>query len=77
MNNEQRKQLAANVETLNNVQIEIQDIRDEQEESLNNLPEGFQNGDRGGALQNAMDELDVANDMIENALEAIANAVNV
>jgi hypothetical protein len=44
---------------------ELEALRDEMQDAYDNLPEGFQNGSQGEALQGAIDELDnvVGNDI--------------
>jgi len=45
---------------------ELETIKDEEEEAYNNLPESMQNGDKGEAMQAAIDSLD-------NAIQALSD----
>jgi len=49
---------------------EIESLRDELQEWYDNLPENFQNGDKGEQLQSAIDELETLHD----SLDEVANA---
>jgi uncharacterized protein with WD repeat len=44
---------------------EVGELRDELQEWYDNLPEQFQDGEKGGQLQNAIDELDSLVDELE------------
>lgn len=71
MNNERRKKIVGIIDRLNKVKEEINDLRsevsslqDEEQDAYDNLPESMQDGDRGTAIQDAINEL-------ESAYEAI------
>jgi hypothetical protein len=62
----------------------IEGIRDEEQEYFDNMPEGFQNGDRGSTAQEAIDNLEAAasdldeiywNDDDEPDAEVVASAL--
>lgn len=67
MNAERRKRIDAVIESINkikdqlvDIRCEISDIKDGEEEAMNNLPESMQDGDRGQAMQDAIDAIDEA-----------------
>ena len=43
----------------------IEGIRDEEQEYFDNMPEGFQNGDKGSTAQEAIDNLEAAIDDLD------------
>jgi hypothetical protein len=49
---------------------EIESLKDELQEWYDNLPENFQNGEKGEQLQSAIDELETLHD----SLDEVANA---
>ena len=49
---------------------ELEEIRDEEQEAFDNMPEGFQNGERGELAQEAINNLETAIGYLE-ALDAI------
>lgn len=48
MNNTRRKHLRDLIEKTEGIKSEIEEIRTEEEEYYNNMPEAFQDGDKGG-----------------------------
>ena len=67
MNNERRKKIVGIIDRLNKVKEEINDLRsevsdlqDEEQDAYDNLPESMQDGDRGTAIQDAINELESA-----------------
>ena len=72
MNKQRRKELAdilAKLEELENLRTEIKErleaVRDEEQESLDNLPEAFRTGERGEQMQEYIDALDETIDNLD------------
>ena len=55
MNKDRRNRLTKAIEQLANARTEIEAVKDEEEEALENLPESFQEGEQGEAMQQAID----------------------
>lgn len=74
MNNTRRKQLRELAEKAEGLKQEIEELRTEEEEYYNNMPEAFQDGEKGDRAQTVIEYLDeamtVADDMIENLTSA-------
>ena len=49
----------------------LQEVRDEEEEAYDNLPESLQDGERGDMMQEAIDNLDDAIGSIEEAADTL------
>ena len=49
----------------------LQEVRDEEEESYDNLPEGLQCGEKGDMMQDAIGYLEDAIDIIEDAADTL------
>lgn len=49
-------------ETFADIATEIEEIKDEEQEKYDNMPEGLQQGDRGQAIETAISALDSAYD---------------
>lgn len=62
MNQARRKQLAEALAI-------VETIRDEEQDSFQNLPESFQDGERGDLMQETIDDLDEAATQIQNSIE--------
>ena len=67
MNKDRRKQIASAIDEIRDLETRIaavrenvEHIRDEEQEAFDNIPESLQEGDRGQAMQSAIDYLDCA-----------------
>lgn len=72
MNKERRKAIAAAVELIEAARAAVAEaidaveaIRDEEQEYYDNMPESFQDGDKGSRAQEAIDYLDNAHSDLE------------
>ena len=72
MNKQRRKQLEKAFDLVNQAQDILQDVKEEEEEALENLPDSIRNSDRGiemegfaEMLEDAFNALDDANSIIE------------
>ena len=74
MNNTRRNHLRDLIEKMEGIKSEIEEIRTEEEEYYNNMPEAFQDGDKGDRAQTVIEYLDeamtAAGDVIENLTSA-------
>ena len=74
MNNTRGKHLRDLIEKMEGIKSEIEEIRTEEEEYYNNMPEAFQDGDKGDRAQTVIEYLDeamtAAGDVIENLTSA-------
>lgn len=74
MNNTRRKSLRELIERTEGIKLEIEELRTEEEEYYNNMPESFQDGEKGDRAQTVIEYLDeamtAAGDMIENLTSA-------
>ena len=71
MNNIRRKRIGECIGTLYLVKDEIDDILCEEEDSYENMPENFQESERGSASSDAIDSLMEVVDGLNNAIEAL------
>lgn len=60
MNKERRDRLSKVLSTIEEAKAEIEAIRDEEQETFDNMPESFQNGERGEKAQAAADAMESA-----------------
>lgn len=49
---------------------------DKEQEALDNMPESLQEGERGEAMQDAIDNLSSAMDSVEEAVDSLEEASN-
>jgi hypothetical protein len=74
MNKERRNRINKVIEQLETLKDEISDISMEESEAYDNLPEGIQDSDRGEAMQEAIDNLDMASDTFDDIIEYLNEA---
>lgn len=58
MNNARRKVLNTIISTLEQVASDIETVKDEEQEAFDNMPDGAQQGDKGQAMESAIQELE-------------------
>ena len=74
MNRQRRKVIAAICAKLQALEIEISEVAEEEQEAFDNLPEPFQESERGEKMYEAIEELEtVCNEIeeIRNRLEEL------
>ena len=71
MNNKRRKEIAATIRQIEGV---VSNILAEEEEAFDNMPESFQDSERGDISQEAQDNLSSAVDALEEAISYLEDA---
>lgn len=71
MNKQRRKALEKIAEGVRDLIGQLEALRDEEQESFDNLPESFQNGERGEAMQTGIDSIESALGDLESAESSI------
>lgn len=74
MNDARRKELKAIREKLSDIFAELESIRDDEEEAFDNMPESFQNSERGEKAQEAIYHLNGAVSGVEAILDDIESS---
>lgn len=67
MNRERRKRLAEAFTLIEQVKGILDKVREDEREAYENLPESFQNGDRGEEMQGYLEMLDEAYNYLDDA----------
>ena len=75
MNNNRRARIQALIDKLEGIKEDIDFIKDEEQESYDNMPENFQAGERGDKAQEAIDNLDYAYSQIDEVREYLEEAL--
>lgn len=60
MNNSRRAELRAVIAVIESAIEKVESVKDDEQMSYDNLPEGIQDSDRGETMQEAIDNLDEA-----------------
>lgn len=76
MNKVRRQDLAEIFDTLDEAISQLGDVRDEEQEALDNLPESFQESPRGEAMQEAIDAMDAVESAIEDVKAMIQDIID-
>lgn len=74
MNDARRKRLAAASQLISDAKAILEEVRDEEQEAFDAMPESFQNGEKGEKSQEAIDSLDEAASSCEQIDDNIATA---
>ncbi len=74
MNKARRMRLIAVQSKLSDLKAEIEQIRDEEQEAYDNLPEGLQDSERGVSMEAAIEELDDAASDLEGVIDTLESA---
>lgn len=64
------------MEQIDQLMDDLEEVQNEEQESLDNLPEQFQEGERGEIMQNAIDNLDSAWSSLEEAKDTLEEIIN-
>lgn len=67
MNKQRRKRLEDAFAMIDEEKDILQEVKDEEQEAYDNLPESFQNGERGDEMQGYIDMLDEASGYLDDA----------
>lgn len=70
MNKIRRKRIENTIEKLEKIMAEFEDIRDDEQDCFDNLPESLQYSERGETMEEAIDVLDNVLDNINDAIDA-------
>lgn len=74
MNKARRTRINEIIEKLNALKEDVEAIMDEEQESFDNMPESLQEGERGDAMQEAIDNLSSAMYFIGEAVDSLDEA---
>ncbi|WP_304585142.1 hypothetical protein [Acutalibacter muris] len=71
MNKARRKRLAQAFDLVNQAKNIIDEVRDDEREAYENLPDSFQNGERGEEMQGYLEMLDETYNYLDDANSVI------
>lgn len=71
MNKVRRKRLAEAIDLINQAKGILEEVKDEEQEAYDNLPESFQYGERGEQMQEYIDSMDEAYENLDEMLHMI------
>lgn len=76
MNKTRRKELQLVIDELENQKARVIELLAEEQEYYDNMPEAFQEGERGQQSQSAIDALESVEGSIDEAIQNIEEAIN-
>ncbi len=76
MNQARRNIINNQISALQDAEHHLSDVREEEQEAFVNMPESLQGGERGEAMQEAINQLDEAMEAIRNACDALSEALS-
>lgn len=71
MNKQRRKKLEEALNLIDQAKDILEEVKDEEQDAFDNLPENFQNGERGEEMQNYIEMLDEAYGYLDDANSVI------
>jgi hypothetical protein len=71
MNNNQRKELAKIIDRIEDIKNDIEYVRDEEQEKIDNLPENLQGSEKYSLMEEAVSNLDYALSNLEDVVDNI------
>ena len=71
MNKERRKKLSTVYDTLTECMNTVEAVKDEERESLDNLPDSFRNSERGEDMENYIELLNESYNLIDDARSVV------
>lgn len=74
MNKTRRKQLEEISDKANELRFELENIKDDEQEYFDNIPESLQGGDKGTLAEEAISNLEEAITALESAIDYIDTA---
>lgn len=74
MNNDRRARIRKLIEQLEGINTELEEIQAEEQDAFDNMPEGFQDSERGQSMQESISNMESASldDVIGYLNDAIA-----
>lgn len=75
MNKDRRKRIQDIKDQLIDLQTDIEEIKDEEQEAYDNLPESLQDGEKGEKMYDAIDNLDSAYSSLEDVIGYLDEAI--
>ena len=72
MNKQRRKKLEKSYNLIDEAMEIIEEVRDEEQEAYDNLPESFQNGERGEEMMGYIEMLEEASGYLDDIKSVIA-----
>lgn len=67
MNKQRRKRLGDALDLINRAKDILEEVKGDEQDSYNNLPESFQNGERGEEMQGYIEMLDESYGYLDDA----------
>lgn len=74
MNKSRRKAIQDVIAKLETLRDEVESLLNEEQDYYDNMPESFQNGDKGSAASDAISYMESASGYIDNAIEELGCA---
>jgi hypothetical protein len=74
MNKDRREKLRVIAEKISDLKGEIEELKDEEQDAFDNMPEGLQQAERGVAMEAVVDMLDDAMNDMDSVITALEGA---
>ena len=75
MNKSRRATLTMIANALEELKSRLETVRDEEQDAFDNMPESLQESERGEAMQEMIDNIDYANDSLDDVISYISEVI--
>lgn len=76
MNKDRRNRLSGVIDTITDAISELEEIRDEEQDALDSLPESLQYSSKGEMMQECIDDMESVMSDMENVQESIQEIID-
>lgn len=76
MNKAQRKELSEHISELEEIKSALETMQEDETEKLDNMPECLQESERGEKIQEGIDQLDYANNSLQEAIDNLQEIID-
>lgn len=76
MNNKRRDRIREVIKKLESCKSELIDIKDEEQQSFDNLPESLQDSDKGETMQDVVDAIDSIDNDMSDIIDSVKELLN-
>lgn len=75
MNKNRRNEIRGLIDQLTDINAQLDILKSEEEEALENLPESLQDSERGENMQNCIDNMEYAYDAIDSCIDYLNEVI--
>lgn len=75
MNKDRRRRIQVLIDSLELMKSHLEEIREEEQSAFDNMPESFQDGEKGDRMQDIIGSLESVEDNFTEAMDSLIEAI--